>query len=588
GKNRRRMRLRATVRQYWSLFSGYLRPQRGRVLVLGLLLFGSTGLQLLNPQVVRYFIDTATRAGAADLLVGAAALFLGIAVLQEVAAVLATYVGENVAWTATNSLRRDLAAHCLRLDMSYHNAHTPGELIERIDGDVSTLANFFSLFALRVVGNGLLVVGILVFLLLEDWRISLALGLLAMVGIVVLNRLRELATPHWVRGRQASANLAGFLEERLAGTEDIRANGATPYKMNMLFRLMRDLMQRYRRARVIGHLGSVLGHFISEMGLAIGLGLGAYLYLEGSMSIGTVYMVSFYAGMLALPLRRITDELEDLHKAGATILRVEELRQTPIAVMDGRGVPLPQAALGVEFDRVSFGYAVGVPVLRDLSFSLGPGKVLGLLGRTGSGKTTVTRLLLRIYDPDEGAVRLGGADLRDLKLGQVRSRVGMVTQEVQLFHASVRDNLTFMNANVPDERLLAAIKQLGLTEWYERLPEGLDTKLAPSGGLSAGEAQLLAFTRVFLKDPSLVILDEASSRLDPATERLIERAVGRLLEGRTAIIVAHRLGTVQRADEIMILEQGCILEHGRREQLALDTGSRFSELLRTGMEEALA
>lgn len=582
------MRLRATVRQYWSLFSGYLRPQRGRVLMLGLLLFGSTGLQLLNPQVVRYFIDTATRAGATDLLVGAATLFLGIAVLQEVAAVLATYVGENVAWTATNSLRRDLAAHCLRLDMSYHNAHTPGELIERIDGDVSTLANFFSLFALRVVGNGLLVVGILVFLLLEDWRISLALGLLAVVGIVVLNRLRELATPHWVRGRQASANLAGFLEERLAGTEDIRANGATAYKMGMLFRLMRDLMQRYRRARVIGHLGSVLGHFISEMGLAIGLGLGAYLYLEGSMSIGTVYMVSFYAGMLALPLRRITDELEDLQKAGATIIRVEELRQTPIVVVDGPGVPLPQAALGVEFDRVSFGYAEGVPVLRDLSFSLGPGKVLGLLGRTGSGKTTVTRLLLRIYDPDEGAVRLGGADLRDLKLGQVRSRVGMVTQEVQLFHASVRDNLTFMNANVPDERLLAAIRQLGLTEWYERLPEGLDTKLAPSGGLSAGEAQLLAFTRVFLKDPSLVILDEASSRLDPATERLIERAVGRLLEGRTAIIVAHRLGTVQRADEIMILEQGRILEHGPREQLVLDTGSRFSELLRTGMEEALA
>ena len=582
------MRIRATLGQYWSLFSGYLRPQRGRVLLLGLLLFGSTGLQLVNPQVVRYFIDTATGAGATDLLLGAAVLFLGIAALQEVAAVLATYVGENVAWTATNSLRRDLAAHCLGLDMSYHNAHTPGELIERIDGDVSTLANFFSLFALRVVGNGLLVVGILVFLLLEDWRISLALALLAVVGIVVLNRLRELATPHWVRGRQASADLAGFLEERLAGTEDIRANGATAYKMGMLFQLMRELMQRYRRARVIGHLGSVLGHFLSEMGLAIGLGLGAYLYLQGSMSIGTVYMVSFYAGMLALPLRRITDELEDLQKAGATIIRVEELRQTPIAVVDGPGVPLPHGALGVEFERVSFGYAAGVPVLRDLSFSLGAGKVLGLLGRTGSGKTTITRLLLRIYDPNEGVVRLGGADLRDLTLSQVRSRVGMVTQEVQLFHASVRDNLTFMNGDISDERLLAAIRALGLMEWYERLPEGLDTKLAPSGGLSAGEAQLLAFTRVFLKDPSLVILDEASSRLDPATERLIERAVGRLLEGRTAIIVAHRLGTVQRADEIMILEQGRILEHGPREELVLDTGSRFSELLRTGMEEALA
>lgn len=582
------MRIRATVRQYWSLFSGYLRPQRGRVLLLGLLLFGSTGLQLVNPQVVRFFIDTATGAGTTDLLVGAAIIFLGIAALQEVAAVLATYVGENVAWTATNSLRRDLAAHCLRLDMSYHNAHTPGELIERIDGDVSTLANFFSLFALRVVGNGLLIIGILVFLLLEDWRFSLALGLLAVIGIVVLNRLREIATPHWIRGRQASANLAGFIEERLAGTEDIKANGATAYKMSMLFKLMRELMQRYRSARVTGHLGGVLGHFLSEMGLAIGLALGAYLYLQGSMSIGSVYLVSFYAGMLAVPLRGITDELEDLQKAGATIIRVEELRQTPITIVDGPGMPLSHGALDVEFDGVSFAYAVDVPVLRDLSFRLEPGKVLGLLGRTGSGKTTITRLLLRIYDPNQGAVVLGGVNLRDLTLNQVRAHVGMVTQDVQLFHASVRDNLTFMNGSISDERLLAAIRALGLTEWYERLPDGLDTKLAPSGGLSAGEAQLLAFTRVFLKDPSLVILDEASSRLDPATERLIERAVSRLLEGRTAIIVAHRLGTVQRADEIMILEQGRIVEHGPREQLVLDTDSRFSQLLRTGMEEALA
>ena len=580
--------MRTTVRQYWSLFSNYLRPQRGRVLVLGLLLFGSIGLQLANPQVVRFFIDTATGTGAADLLLGAAILFLGIALLQEVAAVLATYVGENVAWTATNTLRRDLAAHALRLDMSYHNAHTPGELIERIDGDVNSLANFLSLFALRVVGNALLIIGILVLVLLEDWRISLALTLLAITGMVVLNKLNQLATPHWVKGRQASANLAGFLEERLAGTEDIRANGATAYKMNALYRLMRDLMLRYRAARVTGHLGGVLGHFMAELGGAIGLAIGAYLFLQGTMQIGTVYLVSFYASMLALPLRRITDEMQDLQKAGATIIRIEELRQTPVSIQDGPGVPLPHGALGVEFDHVSFGYAADVPVLRDLSFRLEPGKVLGLLGRTGSGKTTITRLMLRTYDPTSGVVRLGDADLRELTLSQVRSRVGMVTQDVQLFHASVRDNLTFMDSRISDERVLAAIRELGLIDWYERLPDGLDTELSPSGGLSAGEAQLLAFTRVFLRDPSLVILDEASSRLDPATERLIERAVSRLLEGRTAVIVAHRLGTVQRADDIMILEQGSIIEYGPREQLVLDTESRFAGLLRAGMEEALA
>ena len=195
--------------------------------------------------------------------------------------------------------------------------------------------------------------------------------------------------------------------------------------------------------------------------------------------------------------------------------------------------------------------------------------MLGLLGRTGSGKTTLTRLLFRFYDPTAGAVRANGVDLRHARLPDLRRRIGIVTQEVQLFRATVRDNLTFFDRTVPDEAILSVIHELGLTRWYESLEKGLDTVLAAGGGgLSAGEAQLLAFTRIFLKNPGLVILDEASSRLDPATEQLIERAVDRLLQNRTAIIIAHRLNTVQRADEILILEGGRVLEHGERAALA--------------------
>ena len=183
-------------------------------------------------------------------------------------------------------------------------------------------------------------------------------------------------------------------------------------------------------------------------------------------------------------------------------------------------------------------------VLHDVSFALEPGTTLGLLGRTGSGKTTLTRLLFRLYDPTAGEIRLGGRDLRDLRLADLRRHVGMVTQEIQLFHASVRDNLAFFDPTIPDGRILAALDELGLWEWYESLPDGLDTKLAGGGGLSAGEAQLLAFVRVFLKDPGLIILDEASSRLDPATEQRLTQAMTRLLRGRTAIIIAHRLPTV--------------------------------------------
>jgi ATP-binding cassette, subfamily B, bacterial len=215
--------------------------------------------------------------------------------------------------------------------------------------------------------------------------------------------------------------------------------------------------------------------------------------------------------------------------------------------------------------------------------------VVGILGRTGSGKSTLARLVTRLYDPRAGAIRVSGIDLRDVDRTDRRARIAMVTQEVQLFRATVRENLTFFDASVDDARLWEALNDLGVGEWVASLPQGLDTMLeSGSGGLSAGQAQLLAFARVFLGDPGLVILDEASSRLDPATEVLIERAVDRLLTDRTGLIIAHRLATVDRADDILILERGRLVEFGERDALAEDPKSRFSTLLRTGMEELLA
>jgi ABC-type multidrug transport system fused ATPase/permease subunit len=210
--------------------------------------------------------------------------------------------------------------------------------------------------------------------------------------------------------------------------------------------------------------------------------------------------------------------------------------------------------------------------------------VLGLLGRTGSGKTTIARLLFRLYDPTEGAVRLGGVDVRAPRLAELRRRVGVVSQDVQLFHATVRDNVTFFDPSVPDDRIVAVLDEVGLGPWLRRQPRGLEAELRGAGGLSAGEAQLLAFARVFLKDPGLVVLDEASSRLDPATERLLERAVDRLLAGRTAIVIAHRLATVARADRVLILEAGRVAEAGARAALAADPASRFARLLRVGRQ----
>ncbi|MDH5615101.1 MAG: ABC transporter ATP-binding protein/permease, partial [Acidimicrobiia bacterium] len=247
-----------------------------------------------------------------------------------------------------------------------------------------------------------------------------------------------------------------------------------------------------------------------------------------------------------------------------------------------------------EFDAVTFAYQdgdeeIGEVVLDEVSFRVAPGRVVGVLGRTGSGKSTLARLLTRLYDPIHGRVLLGGVAARVAKTDDLRRRVGMVTQDVQLFRASVRDNLTFFDPDASNEAIMEVLVDLGLADWVSSLPDGLDTQLeSGSGGLSAGEAQLLAFTRIFLKDPGLVILDEASSRLDPATEQLIERAVDKLLTNRTGIIIAHRLATVTRADDVLILDEGRVVEFGERVALAADPGSRFSRFLLVGLEEMLA
>ena len=557
--------------------------------MLAVLLFGSIGLQLVIPQIMRAFIDSARAGEALETLMTAAIIFIGVALVQQVVSVVVAYISENVALTATNALRSDLVRRCLDMDMSFHHAHPPGEMIERIDGDVNALSNFFSQFILQIVGNALLLTGILILLFREDWRVGLGLTLFAIMALFVLGSLRNIAVPYWTASRQASADLFGFLEERLAGTEDIRSNHAKPYVLRRFFELTRVWLTRdIKTARMVNIMVNASMVLVSS-GAAIGLALGAYLYQEGTITIGTVYLIFHYTTMLAYPVSRLVQQMEDLQKASASLMRIHHLTITPQKIHDGPGITLPDGPLSVTFDRVSFAYVDDEPVLRSLSFSLEPGTVLGLLGRTGSGKTTITRLLFRLYDPTDGVVRLNGQDIRDARVADLRQRIGVVTQQVQLFRGTLRDNLTLFDRSLPDERLLEVIDGLGLLGWYDTQPDGLDTLLAPGGeGLSAGEAQLLALTRIFLRDPDLVILDEASSRLDPATEQLIEHALDRLLRNRTAIIIAHRLATVQRADHIMILEDGRICEHGRREQLMQDPSSRFSALLQTGLEEAPA
>lgn len=578
-----------------SLLWRYLLPHKGRMAALFALLFTNIGLQLVNPQILRHFIDTAASPVAGELI-WIAALFAGTAVLGNIASGLAAYVGEDVAWSATNALRADLARHTLGLDMSFHKAHTAGEMIERIDGDVTALSNFFSQFIVKVLGTFVLMAGVLAVMFYEDWRIGVTMTAYALLVLLVLRRAKGIAVPHFKDQRQAMADLSAFWEERLSGLEDIRSSGAEAHTLRMQTMLMRTLFSKSMRAALFGRFLFSSAIILFAVGNSAAIASGAVLLGIGAVTLGTVYLIFDYTGTLSSNLRMVTEQLDDLQRASAGIERVAELVAIRSKVQDPPSPRAPAAthAARLRFEGVSFGYddnesaADNALVLQDIDFELAPGKVLGLLGRTGSGKTTLTRLIFRFYDPQRGRVRIDDVDLRELRIGDLRRRVGLVTQEVQLFQASVRDNLTFFDASISDERIMRVLGELGLLEWLGRLPNGLDSELESSaGGLSAGEGQLLAFARVFLADPGLVVLDEASSRLDPATEQRIERAVDTLLRGRTALIIAHHLDTVQRADDILILQDGRILEYGPRRALAAQPDSRFAQLLRTGMQEVL-
>ena len=400
------------LKRYWDLLAEHIKPQKARFILLTFLLLSSIGLQVVNPQIMRDFIDTATSGGDMSHLWLAALAFIGVALVQQVIGVSATYVGENVAWNATNALRAGLAWHCLNLDMAFHNNRSPGELIERIDGDIAELSNFFSQLVIRVVGNIILLFGVLIALFLEDWRIGVAFAIFSVVALYVLNRMRGISIPYTKALRAATADLTGFLEERLAGTEDIRSSGAVDFVMGGLYRLQFRILGHQRKAWTINQFVGFAGSSLLVVGNIIAVIAGFQLYRAGSITIGAAYVLIYYINLLSRPIRELAQQTENLQNIGAVTERLADLNAISSKTVDGPDATVPQGALPLAFDDVTFGYNAEEPVLKNVSFELEPGQVMGLLGRTGSGKTTIARLIFRLYDPGVGSIRLGGVDVR--------------------------------------------------------------------------------------------------------------------------------------------------------------------------------
>ena len=522
------------------------------------------------------------------LLLGAVMLRLGLQGIQ-------TFNVQAVGQRLTARIRDDLFAHAMALSLRFHDRTPVGKLLTRLTSDVDALAEVFGSGAVGVLADLVTLLVIAVTMISIEWR----LGLLLLVSQVpvVLGIL-------WLQGRFRKANyrvreelsqLNADLQENLQGLEVVqmfRREATNSARFS-------QVTAAYREA-VNGTIlfDSAISAFIEWVALsavAVVLALGGWMVLGSAMGLGTLTTFILYSQRLFDPLRQLAERFTQIQGGLTAVERIGELLEQPIEIADLPASERSAAAIQsgskrasageVIFDNVSFAYREDDPILTDLSFRIAPGEHVALVGPTGSGKTTVIRLLCRLYEPQRGRILLDGIDIRQLPIPTLRKRLGVVLQDTFLFSGNVADNLR-LDAPISSEALHQICAELGLEPLLRRLPDGLATELRERGGnLSSGERQLLSVARVAIRDPSVLVMDEATAFMDPSTEATLQRDLSRLLQERTAIVIAHRLATVEAADRILVLRKGHLIEQGSHSELRLAGGvyAQLADLQERGL-----
>lgn len=540
------------------------------------------GAYLARPIIIQRAIDSGLIAGNGGALVVASVIFVIVALSAYVFQAITTYTVARVGQAFVRDLRVRLFSHLQQLSMSFYDSESSGRLVSRMTADMVALTDVLNYGFVMVVQAGLLLSGTIVILFILSWQLSLV-SLIVIPPLVVATAIfRVYSARAYEAVRDRIADVLIHMQESFAGMRVVQAFARERHNMERFGAINES---NFEANVYTARISSMYVPFIEWLG---GVGVGIILYFGGrglfghAASVGTVAAFIFYLNFIFQPIQQLS-QVYDLLQSGIAalnkifgLLAIEpEVREAP------HPMALPQPVRGrIDFEGVTFGYAADNPVLRDINVTVEPGQRVALVGATGAGKSTLAKLSIRFYDPTRGRILLDGHDLRHLSFRDLRRTTVLVPQEGFLFSGTIRDNVSFGRPEATDEEMVRSCRALGVHAFIESLPDGYDTAVSYRGSrLSAGERQLVSLARAFLADPPVLILDEATASLDPGTESLVERAMRRLLVGRTGIVVAHRLSTAAQADRVLVIEDGRVIEDGHHDDL-LQRDGHYAELYR--------
>ncbi|MGH4122752.1 MAG: ABC transporter ATP-binding protein [Clostridium sp.] len=563
---------------FGSFLKKYLKGERKIMISLAIFFIVNIVLQIVAPQVLSYFIDSAQSGKSFKYISLIVLIYLVIIILKMAAGACESYFAQCFGWKITNSFRKDVLAHFLKIDMEQHEKWTSGEAITRLDEDVEGLFSYFYTLIFKLVASTVFMVVALAVLAQKNLLIAVVMLLFCIATVWIFKAIQDYGTKLYVCRSAATSKFNGIMKERIDNAVEIRINASEKYSLHSLKVAMKKrFKESFPAAMMYSKLWSV-STILDAIVTVLSLGIAVVLWGKGLITLGTVYLIYTYSKLIYNPLQEFRNNISSLQEAKAGLIRVKEMLDIESGIAEGsRETSGRDITLTVK--DLSFGYSEDNDVLHDICFELKRGERLGVMGETGSGKTTLAKLLARLYEFKCGEILLSGVSVKELKGENLHDTIAYCTQEVQFLHGTLRDNITLYNEDFSDEAIHNAIKQMGLEQWFGKFPEALDTYLAMGeNNLSAGEAQLISIIRLFLKDPAIVILDEISSRLDYVTEQRILSAIDVLTLHRTVITIAHKLSALRWTDNIMILKDGKVVEYGRKEELEKDESGRFYSL----------